>query len=69
MKVNDHCYINQKNKNIIKFTSEKHIKVMKINEYVYRKNFYQKENLDYHKLQITNIGLYSVAKPDMAKFL
>jgi 16S rRNA G966 N2-methylase RsmD len=59
------CYIN-KNSEIIKFKPEKEPKEIIVTEELFKKLFYQKENIDYKKLKLSNIGVYSMTRYDMA---
>ena len=56
----NNCYIG--NKKIIKFVPEKDIKYLKYNEKLWKRIFPYQKDLDYKKLKLTNIGIYSASK-------
>lgn len=62
----DICFIN-KNQKIIKFIPEKDPIEIQVNKILYEKLFYQKENIDYKELKLSNIGIYSMTKYKMAR--
>lgn len=56
----NNCYIG--NKKIIKFVPEKDIKYLKYNEKLWKRIFPHQKDLDYTRLKLTNIGIYSASK-------
>ena len=60
------CFID-KNEKIIKFVPEKEPIEINVNKILYEKLFYQKKNIDYNKLKLSNIGIYSMTRYKMAK--
>jgi 16S rRNA G966 N2-methylase RsmD len=62
----DICFINT-NQKIIKFIPEKDPIEIPVNNLLYKKLFYQKENIDYKELKLSNIGIYSMTKYKMAR--
>lgn len=63
--MNKNCYIDKKYE-IIKFVPEKYPKEIIITEQLFKKLFYQKEGIDYTKLKLSNIGIYSMTRYEMA---
>lgn len=59
---NSDCYLDNKNKRIIKFVPEKEVKFLAYNEKIWKKVFHYQKNIDYSKLKLTNIGLYSASQ-------
>ena len=66
MNYDDNCFIN-KNEKIIKFIPEKEPIEIKVTEMLYKKLFYQKKDIDYKLLKLSNIGIYSMTKYKMAR--
>lgn len=62
------CYIN-KTKKIIPYTPEKKVKFLKYDKKIWSEKFPEEKDIDYKKLQLTNIGLYSIATPYISKNL
>lgn len=66
---NKNCFINKNNLNIIPFKSEKIPEEIKITEELYTKLFLQDNKINFNDLKISNIGIYSITKPNMANFI
>ena len=64
----DNCFLNGK-KEIIEFIPEKKIELIKYKPSLWKKKFPHKHNLKYEDLQLTNIGIYSIATPVISKKL
>jgi hypothetical protein len=63
---NKNCYINKNNLNIIPFKPEKDPEEIRITEELYKKLFIKDDKIDFNNLKISNIGIYSITRPDMA---
>jgi len=63
---NKDCYINKSNLNIIPFIPEKEPEEIKVTEELYIKLFIKDDKIKYNDLKISNIGIYSITRPDMA---
>ena len=63
---NKNCYINKNILNIIPFKPEKDPEEIKVTEELYKKLFTKDDKIDFNSLKISNIGIYSITKPDMA---
>lgn len=67
-KYNFNCYENKEKPEIIKFKSEKEIEEIPITYETYIKFFPKiKGEINYQKLRISNIGLYSITRPKIAE--
>ncbi len=62
------CYID-KSIRLKKFIPEKEVKMEKYNERIWKLKFPATEGLKYEKLQLTNIGLYSISTPSISNNL
>ena len=60
------CYINKSNLNIIPFIPEKEPDEIKVTEELYKKLFMKDDKIKYNDLKISNIGIYSITRPNMA---
>lgn len=63
------CYLNKDKKEVITFIPEETIKEVSITKEIYEKLFMQSSQIKYNKLRISNIGLYSIARPDMSLYI
>ena len=63
---NKNCYINKNNLNIIPFIPEKEPEEIKVTEELYKKYFIKDDKIKYNDLRISNIGIYSITRPNMA---
>lgn len=63
--MNEECYLDGTNK-IIPFVPETNPVDIKMNSKIYQK-YFPKSNINYNSLRISNIGIYSIAKPEISK--
>lgn len=63
--MNEECYLDGTNK-IVTFIPETNPVDIKMNLKIYQKYFPQNKKIDYNSLRISNIGIYSIAKPDVS---
>jgi len=68
--LHNECYID-KSKKLVKFIPELDIKIQKYNEKIWKNKFPQDitQDLKLSKLQLTNIGMYSIATPAISNEL
>jgi predicted RNA methylase len=60
------CFID-KTKQIERFNPEISVEELPVGEEEYKKYFMKDDNIDFKKLRLTNIGSYSIARPDIAE--
>lgn len=68
-KFDDKCFLNQNIKKIIPFIPETETKLLKYNKKIWNNKFRYVQNLDYKKLQLTNIGIYSIASKEVCELI
>jgi RNA cap guanine-N2 methyltransferase len=62
------CFLNGKKEQLM-YKPEKRVEYVPYNDSLWRKRFPAKDGVNYKKLQLTNIGLYSISNPNMSNDL
>jgi 16S rRNA G966 N2-methylase RsmD len=67
--MNKNDFLDPDNPKIIKFVPEKQPTEIKVTFQIYKSFFPQDHDINFKSLQISNIGIYSIAKPDISRHI